>query len=161
MELLDEVLGEQCIPSEVIRCIQVGLLCVQQRPEDRPNMSSVVLMLNGDKLLPKPMFPDVIVFVHELKKMPISISYLLKQDNEKDQGDEREQLKEFNCRGHGQNGTGEEHVARMKERMRFILTLEDDVRGLRDAEIMELRGEGETIVDNGARLTSWYHNYTG
>ncbi|KAL2327821.1 hypothetical protein Fmac_021248 [Flemingia macrophylla] len=57
MELLDEVLGEQCTPSEVIRCIQVGLLCVQQRPEDRPNMSSVVLMLNGDKLLPKPMFP--------------------------------------------------------------------------------------------------------
>ncbi|KAL2327813.1 hypothetical protein Fmac_021240 [Flemingia macrophylla] len=54
LELLDEVLGEQFMPSEVIRCIQVGLLCVQQRPEDRPDMSLVVLMLNGDKLLPKP-----------------------------------------------------------------------------------------------------------
>ncbi|KAI9093368.1 hypothetical protein K1719_027382 [Acacia pycnantha] len=35
-------------------CIQVGLLCVQQRPEDRPNMSTVVLMLNGEKSLPNP-----------------------------------------------------------------------------------------------------------
>ncbi|RDY03967.1 G-type lectin S-receptor-like serine/threonine-protein kinase, partial [Mucuna pruriens] len=57
LELLDEVLGEQCAPCEVIRCIQVGLLCVQQRPENRPDMSSVVLMLNGDKLLPKPKVP--------------------------------------------------------------------------------------------------------
>ncbi|RDY03958.1 G-type lectin S-receptor-like serine/threonine-protein kinase, partial [Mucuna pruriens] len=57
LELLDEVLGEQCTPAEVIRCIEIGLLCVQQRPEDRPDMSSVVLMLNGDKLLPKPKVP--------------------------------------------------------------------------------------------------------
>ncbi|RDX79841.1 G-type lectin S-receptor-like serine/threonine-protein kinase, partial [Mucuna pruriens] len=57
LELLDEVLQEQCTPCEVIRCIQVGLLCVQQRPEDRPDMSSVVLMLNGDKLLSKPKVP--------------------------------------------------------------------------------------------------------
>lgn len=27
---------------------------MQQRPEDRPDMSSVVLMLNSDKLLSKP-----------------------------------------------------------------------------------------------------------
>ncbi|XP_020225830.1 G-type lectin S-receptor-like serine/threonine-protein kinase At4g27290 isoform X2 [Cajanus cajan] len=57
MELLDEVIGKQFAPSEVMRCIQVGLLCVQQRPEDRPNMSSVILMLNGDKLLPNPKVP--------------------------------------------------------------------------------------------------------
>ncbi|KHN11182.1 G-type lectin S-receptor-like serine/threonine-protein kinase SD1-1 [Glycine soja] len=56
-ELLDDVLGEQCTFREVIRCIQIGLLCVQQRPGDRPEMSSVVLMLNGDKLLPKPKVP--------------------------------------------------------------------------------------------------------
>ncbi|GAU37499.1 hypothetical protein TSUD_275510 [Trifolium subterraneum] len=57
LELLDESLGQQCTPSEVIRCVQVGLLCVQQRPEDRPDISSVVLMLNGEKLLPKPKVP--------------------------------------------------------------------------------------------------------
>lgn len=51
---MDVVLGEMCCSSEVIRCIQVGLLCVQHRPEDRPDMSSVVLMLNGEKSLPEP-----------------------------------------------------------------------------------------------------------
>ncbi|XP_057458962.1 G-type lectin S-receptor-like serine/threonine-protein kinase At4g27290 [Lotus japonicus] len=56
-ELLDEVLGEKFTPFEVKRCIQVGLLCVQHRPEDRPDMSSVVLMLNGEKLLPEPKLP--------------------------------------------------------------------------------------------------------
>ncbi|KAK7257253.1 hypothetical protein RIF29_31096 [Crotalaria pallida] len=57
LELLDELLEGICTPSEVTRCIQVGLLCVQRRPEDRPDMSSVVLMLNGEKLLPKPKVP--------------------------------------------------------------------------------------------------------
>ena len=58
LELLDEVLEElYCVPFEVIRCIEVGLLCVQQRPDDRPDMSSVVLMLNGEKLLRKPKAP--------------------------------------------------------------------------------------------------------
>ena len=51
------MLEEQCALFEVIRCIQVGLLCVQQKPDHRPDMSSVVLMLNGDKLLPKPNVP--------------------------------------------------------------------------------------------------------
>ncbi|RYR40446.1 hypothetical protein Ahy_A09g046199 isoform A [Arachis hypogaea] len=54
LELLDEELKEGCIPTEVIRCIQVGLLCVQQRPENRPDMSSVILMLDGEKPLPMP-----------------------------------------------------------------------------------------------------------
>ncbi|KAK7342643.1 hypothetical protein VNO80_25599 [Phaseolus coccineus] len=57
LKLLDEVLEKQCTLFEVIRRIQVGLLCVQQRPDDRPDMSSVVLMLNGDNLLPKPNVP--------------------------------------------------------------------------------------------------------
>lgn len=34
--------------SEVVRCIQVALLCVQQRTEDRPTMSSVVFMLSNE-----------------------------------------------------------------------------------------------------------------
>lgn len=43
---------------EVLRCIQVGLLCVQQCPEDRPMMSSVVLMLDCENpSLPQPRKP--------------------------------------------------------------------------------------------------------
>ncbi|KAH1221518.1 G-type lectin S-receptor-like serine/threonine-protein kinase SD1-1 [Glycine max] len=55
--LLDELLGKQCSVFEVTPCIQVSLLCVQQRPKDRPDMSLVVLLLNGEKLLPKPKTP--------------------------------------------------------------------------------------------------------
>ena len=55
--MMDEYLRERCISYEVIRCIHVGLLCVQQKAEDRPDMSSVVLMLNGEKLLPQPKAP--------------------------------------------------------------------------------------------------------
>ena len=57
MGLVDEALGDSCTLSEVSRCIHVGLLCVQQIPEDRPTMSSVVLMLSGESLLPKPRHP--------------------------------------------------------------------------------------------------------
>ena len=58
MELIDDILEDGAALSvEILRCIQVGLLCVQQNPENRPNMSSVVLMLNGEKLLPKPTQP--------------------------------------------------------------------------------------------------------
>ena len=40
---------EDSVPiSEVLRCLQVGLLCVQKCPEDRPTMSYVLLMLITD-----------------------------------------------------------------------------------------------------------------
>ena len=35
----------------------MGLLCVQKRQEDRPNMSYVVMMLSSESLLPKPRQP--------------------------------------------------------------------------------------------------------
>ncbi|KAK4256317.1 hypothetical protein QN277_009198 [Acacia crassicarpa] len=57
MELLDECLRESYNEYEVLRCVQVGLLCVQQKVEDRPDMSTVILMLNGEKLLPQPKVP--------------------------------------------------------------------------------------------------------
>ncbi|KAK7271446.1 hypothetical protein RJT34_27366 [Clitoria ternatea] len=58
LELIDELLDDgSTTPPEILRCINVELLCVQQIPENRPNMSSVVLMLNGEKLLPEPSQP--------------------------------------------------------------------------------------------------------
>ncbi|EEF27568.1 conserved hypothetical protein [Ricinus communis] len=57
LELLDDMLGESNALSEIIRRIHVGLLCVQQRPEDRPNMSTLVLMLGGESSLPQPKQP--------------------------------------------------------------------------------------------------------
>nr|VUE35958.1 At421370-like [Capsella grandiflora] len=49
-------------PHEVLRCIQIGLLCVQERAEDRPKMSSVVLMLGSEKgEIPHPKRPGYCV----------------------------------------------------------------------------------------------------
>ncbi|KAM5586617.1 hypothetical protein ABKV19_005511 [Rosa sericea] len=57
LELVDVTLCDSCNTSEVLRCLHVGLLCVQQAPEDRPSMSSVVLMLGSEIKLPTPKEP--------------------------------------------------------------------------------------------------------
>uniref|UniRef100_A0A803QVL4 Protein kinase domain-containing protein n=1 Tax=Cannabis sativa TaxID=3483 RepID=A0A803QVL4_CANSA len=44
--------------SDVMRCIHIGLLCVQQNIENRPTMNAIVLMLNSNSLsLPLPSEP--------------------------------------------------------------------------------------------------------
>ncbi|XP_060199262.1 G-type lectin S-receptor-like serine/threonine-protein kinase At4g27290 [Lycium barbarum] len=53
LELIDEQLVDSCDIFQVSRSIQVGLLCVQQHPDDRPSMFSVVHMLANESLLPK------------------------------------------------------------------------------------------------------------
>lgn len=47
MELLDPSLGDQWPRYEVLKCIHIGLLCVQEAPAERPTMSEVVMMLNS------------------------------------------------------------------------------------------------------------------
>ncbi|KAJ8534467.1 hypothetical protein K7X08_016195 [Anisodus acutangulus] len=56
-EIVNPDLVESCHISELQRSIHVGLLCVQQSPEDRPKMSSVVLMLTNEGILPQPKPP--------------------------------------------------------------------------------------------------------
>ncbi|CAO2210483.1 unnamed protein product [Urochloa humidicola] len=48
-DVVDALLGTcgQYPESEVLNCIEVGLLCVQENPNDRPDASSVVLMLSN------------------------------------------------------------------------------------------------------------------
>jgi hypothetical protein len=36
--------------SEIMRCIHIGLLCVQENVADRPTMASIVLMLNSHSI---------------------------------------------------------------------------------------------------------------
>ncbi|XP_073117574.1 cysteine-rich receptor-like protein kinase 10 isoform X2 [Elaeis guineensis] len=48
LEILDPCLCNNCPTTEVLRCMQIGLLCVQENPSDRPDMSTVVMMLNND-----------------------------------------------------------------------------------------------------------------
>ncbi|KAK7314062.1 hypothetical protein VNO77_39271 [Canavalia gladiata] len=58
LELMDPVVEKSLLENEVVKCIQIGLLCVQEDAADRPTMSSVVVMLNSDSMaLPKPNQP--------------------------------------------------------------------------------------------------------
>ncbi|XP_028761822.1 uncharacterized protein LOC114720342 [Neltuma alba] len=57
LELIDKNIEETCNVSEILRCIHVSLLCVQQHPEDRPTIASAVLMLESEAELPEPKQP--------------------------------------------------------------------------------------------------------
>ncbi|KAK9057005.1 hypothetical protein SSX86_024371 [Deinandra increscens subsp. villosa] len=67
LELIDTSYAESCHPSEVIRSIKVGLLCIQQNAVDRPNMSNVIVMLCHDGELPEPKLPSFLTTEHELR----------------------------------------------------------------------------------------------
>jgi hypothetical protein len=60
MNIIDKSLGESFSELEVQRCIQIGLLCVQDFAVDRPSMSAVVSMLGNDSTLPTPKQPAFI-----------------------------------------------------------------------------------------------------
>ncbi|XP_038903762.1 G-type lectin S-receptor-like serine/threonine-protein kinase At4g27290 isoform X2 [Benincasa hispida] len=60
-ELIDDAIRETCSLSEVLRCINISLLCVQQHPNDRPTMSSVVMMLGCEIPLLQPKQPGFFI----------------------------------------------------------------------------------------------------
>nr|KYP75226.1 Cysteine-rich receptor-like protein kinase 25 [Cajanus cajan] len=47
LNILDSNIKESCDQSEVIKCIQIGLLCVQEKPYDRPTMTQVISYLSS------------------------------------------------------------------------------------------------------------------
>ncbi|XP_074575388.1 G-type lectin S-receptor-like serine/threonine-protein kinase B120 [Curcuma longa] len=47
MEFVDPAIRDSCSLNQVSKCVNVGLLCVQDRANDRPTMSSVMVMLEG------------------------------------------------------------------------------------------------------------------
>ncbi|CAJ1978651.1 unnamed protein product [Sphenostylis stenocarpa] len=57
MEFIDTCLKDSYIFSEALRCIHIGLSCVQHHPYDRPDMKSVVAMLTSESVLPQPEEP--------------------------------------------------------------------------------------------------------
>ncbi|KAF8030042.1 hypothetical protein BT93_E2461 [Corymbia citriodora subsp. variegata] len=58
IELIDPCIRDTCSTDEALRCVQVGLLCVQDSAVDRPAMSSVVLLLESETVdLPFPKLP--------------------------------------------------------------------------------------------------------
>ncbi|XP_074576544.1 G-type lectin S-receptor-like serine/threonine-protein kinase At4g27290 isoform X3 [Curcuma longa] len=58
LQVIDQDLVEQCQTQQILRCIHIGLLCVQEDPIQRPTMANVVLMLNSHFVdLPTPSAP--------------------------------------------------------------------------------------------------------
>ncbi|PRQ54975.1 putative protein kinase RLK-Pelle-DLSV family [Rosa chinensis] len=56
--------------TEMMRCINIGLLCVQQNIADRPTMTSVILMLTGNSLtLPVPSQPAFFMGASDFSKV--------------------------------------------------------------------------------------------
>ncbi|XP_042940868.1 G-type lectin S-receptor-like serine/threonine-protein kinase At1g11410 isoform X2 [Carya illinoinensis] len=62
LDIVDSSLGDEAsYPAhEVLRCIQIGLLCVQEQATDRPSMLEVVFMLGNEVNVPSPNKPAFI-----------------------------------------------------------------------------------------------------
>ncbi|KAM0908032.1 hypothetical protein ACQ4PT_015739 [Festuca glaucescens] len=72
---MDPVLGRSYSDDEAWSCFQVGLLCVQDDPDDRPTMSSVLHMLVSDHMsLPAPSRP--------LRNVPFSAPSVARKSSE-------------------------------------------------------------------------------
>ncbi|KAL8491788.1 hypothetical protein ACS0TY_023403 [Phlomoides rotata] len=78
VELVDACLDDKFLSTEVLRSIQVGLLCVQQNSEDRPSMSTVVWMLGNEGEIAEAKHPGFFtergVTGHDLTSMNVTNS---------------------------------------------------------------------------------------
>ncbi|KAH6761494.1 hypothetical protein C2S52_018927 [Perilla frutescens var. hirtella] len=69
LELMDPCYSSWYVEWQVKRCIQVGLLCVQNSADERPMMPYVVLMLSTEEaVLPQPKKPGF--FLHHSSSFP-------------------------------------------------------------------------------------------
>ncbi|KAH0688862.1 hypothetical protein KY289_016220 [Solanum tuberosum] len=61
LDLMDKSIFDSCSSATVLKCINIGLLCVQDHAADRPSMSSIVLMLSSHEMdLPQPNQPKFV-----------------------------------------------------------------------------------------------------
>ncbi|KAF5474717.1 hypothetical protein F2P56_006589, partial [Juglans regia] len=77
MEFVDPLLMESCMITQILKCMHIGLLCVQEDPADRPTISMVVVLLGKESIpLPKPKQPALSVGrVIQIDRFPISNIY--------------------------------------------------------------------------------------
>ncbi|XP_048141691.1 cysteine-rich receptor-like protein kinase 44 [Rhodamnia argentea] len=67
LEIVDPALSESVSANGVIRCIHIGLLCVQNDKEARPAMDTVVLMLGSGDSVSFPMPEQPTFFIPSVK----------------------------------------------------------------------------------------------
>ncbi|XP_042386103.1 receptor-like serine/threonine-protein kinase SD1-7 [Zingiber officinale] len=79
LEILDDAVGCSCPTIEILRCIRMALLCVQDNHEDRPTMTEVVMMLASDEQLLTPLKQPTLISTYSegdcsTKEMSITIT---------------------------------------------------------------------------------------
>ncbi|XP_073149388.1 G-type lectin S-receptor-like serine/threonine-protein kinase At4g03230 [Henckelia pumila] len=77
LDLTDPTLVETCDESQVIECVNIGLLCIQEDPGERPTMSNVVVLLDSETSSPLPT-PTQPAFVARRRQSVASSSLSLK-----------------------------------------------------------------------------------
>ncbi|KAJ1390417.1 S-locus glycoprotein domain [Sesbania bispinosa] len=65
LDIVDSTLGQSYPPALVLRCIQIGLLCVQENAINRPSMLEVVFMLGNEAPLSSPEKPAFLFNVNQ------------------------------------------------------------------------------------------------
>ncbi|KAF8037771.1 hypothetical protein BT93_B0576 [Corymbia citriodora subsp. variegata] len=60
-DIIDSLMAQPYNSHQVLRSIQIGLLCVQERAVDRPTMTDIVLMLGNEAALASPNKPAFIL----------------------------------------------------------------------------------------------------
>ncbi|QHO53592.1 G-type lectin S-receptor-like serine/threonine-protein kinase At1g11300 isoform X1 [Arachis duranensis] len=63
ISLIDPEIMDPCFEKSILRCIHIGLLCVQELTKERPTISTVVLMLISEITHLPP--PGQVAFVHK------------------------------------------------------------------------------------------------
>lgn len=62
MDFVDGSMECMNFRTEILRCIQIGLVCVQEFPKDRPSIQTVLSMITGEiehiPLPAKPVFAE-------------------------------------------------------------------------------------------------------
>ncbi|XVF77711.1 hypothetical protein PTKIN_Ptkin14bG0068900 [Pterospermum kingtungense] len=82
LDVADDFLLETGNVSKILRCIHISILCVQQHPDERPNMSSVVLMLGSENELPQPKRPGFLFYKNPLEADSSSSNHKSSSRNE-------------------------------------------------------------------------------
>lgn len=59
LDLVDPAIRDSCSPNEMLKCIHIGMLCVQDSAMHRPTMAAVMLQLESETpTLPMPRQPS-------------------------------------------------------------------------------------------------------
>lgn len=67
-ELIDPLIRPSCSVRQVLRCIHIALLCVQDHADERPDIPTVILMLSSDSSsLPNPRPPTLMLRGREIE----------------------------------------------------------------------------------------------